>query len=280
MSKIYIILPVHNRVEITRSFLECLKRQTHNNYHLILIDDGCTDTTVEITKKLVPNLDIVKGDGSLWWGGSLHEAYLHLKEKKIYDDDFVLIANDDTRFSNDFIETGISLLRDKTKTLLLARAFSEQRSCELDRGIHINWPLMTFKQAERNDEINCLSTRGLFLKAKDYLSLDGFLPHKLPHYCSDYEFTIRASRQGYNLCTNESLRLYVNEETTGVHSIKFQGFSKYVETLFSIRSAKNPRIMSNFVLLCAPKWSIPFSLTRIWIGAFVRMLLSSVRDRC
>ena len=52
---LYILLPVHNRREITKRFVECLKRQTLQDFQLILIDDGSTDDTVKIIKKLIKN---------------------------------------------------------------------------------------------------------------------------------------------------------------------------------------------------------------------------------
>jgi len=51
--RIYILLPVHNRKEITEKFINCLNRQTFNNYQLVLIDDGCIDGTVDMIKSKV-----------------------------------------------------------------------------------------------------------------------------------------------------------------------------------------------------------------------------------
>ena len=50
MPKIYILLPVHNRREVTRGFVECLAAQTFSDYHLVLIDDGSTDGTAEMVQ--------------------------------------------------------------------------------------------------------------------------------------------------------------------------------------------------------------------------------------
>ena len=54
-SAIYILLPVHNRVEITTRFCECLLLQSYANYKLILIDDGSTDGTADVVKSIVSN---------------------------------------------------------------------------------------------------------------------------------------------------------------------------------------------------------------------------------
>jgi glycosyltransferase involved in cell wall biosynthesis len=40
MKKVYILLPVHNRKEVTQSFIKCLNAQSVKDFHLVLIDDG------------------------------------------------------------------------------------------------------------------------------------------------------------------------------------------------------------------------------------------------
>ena len=47
---LYILLPVHNRCDITREFIDCLKAQTFQDYHLVLIDDGSTDGTEQMVR--------------------------------------------------------------------------------------------------------------------------------------------------------------------------------------------------------------------------------------
>lgn len=62
-------------------------------------------------------------------------------------------------------------------------------------GVYADLKKLTFRQAKTKDEINCLSTRGLFLRVKDFKKIGGFYPKLLPHYLSDYEFTIRAYKK-------------------------------------------------------------------------------------
>ena len=47
---------------------------------------------------------------------------------------------------------------------------------------------------------------------EDFLDLGSFHTILLPHYLSDYEFTLRASRRGYRLTTDASVRLVKNEQ--------------------------------------------------------------------
>jgi GT2 family glycosyltransferase len=280
MNKIFIILPVYNRVETTKKFVTALKKQSHQNFHLILVDDGCTDGTAEMVKSEIENVTILTGQGDLWWGGSLHRAYLHLKEIGVANNEYVMIINDDTVFNESFLETGLSYITQNPKTLLQATAYCDKSNILIDKGTRINWPLMKFNEAEKVDEINCLSTRGLILLGDDFLDIGGFIPEVLPHYCSDYEFTIRARKLNYKLKVSDGFSLKVDNDNTGLHSIDSYSIKDYIDKIFSMRSAKNPMTMSKFILKSAPLWAMPFALTRIWIGFCARFFLMLGKKRC
>ncbi len=216
MVDLFILLPVHNRREITRRFVECLKRQTFKDFHLVLIDDGSTDGTAEMVKENVQALTILRGTGAWWWGGALHQGYYWLKSQALTDSATVLIINDDAVFGNDYIEFGVTALKQATRSLVVSAAYAEGTGERLDGGVHVDWGRWTFALENDPSKINCASTRGLFLLAHDFIALGGFHPVLLPHYASDYEFTIRAQRRGYSLMVDERLRLTSNERTTGI----------------------------------------------------------------
>lgn len=244
--KIYVLLPVHNRRDITRNFIECLKIQTFQNYHLVLIDDGSKDGTEKIVCSLVLNLTVLKGNGNWWWAGSLQQGYEWLKSQGLPLNDVVLIINDDTIFEVDFMENAMHLLRKYSKILLLAQCYNQKTRELIDAGVHVDWRRLAFEHAATPEEINCLSTRGLFLRVSDFFDIGGFYPKLLPHYLSDYEFTIRAQRKGMKLMTNHSLRLWLNEDTTGYRQFKNGSFIDFLKKYFSKKSALNPLVLTIF----------------------------------
>lgn len=109
---LHVILPVHNRMQVTARFVEALARQTHTDYCLVLVDDGCTDETVAMVRRGVPvqRLTVLEGDGQLWWAGALQRAYEHLGSQPADDQDTVLIINDDVTFEADFLSRGLAVL--------------------------------------------------------------------------------------------------------------------------------------------------------------------------
>lgn len=272
--KIYILLPVHNRREITRRIIGCLNVQTYRNYHLVLIDDGSTDGTEEMVKEQIQSLTVIKGVGNWWWAGSLQQGYKWLKSQDLPLSDVVLIINDDTEFGGDFLERGVALLKKHEKTLLLAQSYSRQTNQLIDAGVHIDWRRLTFKQAVTPEQINCLSTRGLFLRAGDFFEIGGFFPKLLPHYASDYEFTIRAHCKGMKLTTDPTLRLWLDEKATGYHQLdKDVPLFASIKKLFSKKSQPNPISWTFFIILSCPwEWKI-LNLARIWLYTIYQIIM-------
>ena len=258
MPKLYILLPVHNRKQITQRIISCLQQQTFQDYHLLLIDDGSTDGTAEMVKEHISSLTIIQGHGNWWWGGSLHQGYLWLKSQNVPASSMVLIINDDAIFDENYLQTAVSILNNRQKILLISNAYGELSRRLFDGGIHADWKRLKFSLETNPDKINCASTRGLFLYVSDFLNIGGFYPHLLPHYASDYEFTVRAHNKGYALVADEHLKLYANESATGISNFKnektYVGFLKH---LFSKKYTLHPAYYSNFILLACPwPWKI------------------------
>lgn len=272
---IYILLPVHNRRAITERFVKCLKVQTYTDYHLILIDDGSADGTEEMVRSEIEALTVITGSGDWWWAGSLQQGYRWLKANASSTSDLVLIINDDTEFEPYFLERAIALMGDKRGTLLLAQCYNLHDRQLFDAGVYVDWRNLTFAQATTVETINCLSTRGLFLRVADFFRIGGFHPRVLPHYLSDYEFTIRAHHKGMQLSTDPSLMLWMDETATGYAQIEPEPFVPFIRKYFSKKSSTNPLFWTVFILLACPwPWKV-LSLLHVW-GSALRKICSSI----
>jgi len=210
MSTIHILLPVHNRRATTAHFLDYLFAQTYSDYRLILIDDGSTDGTAPMVAERLPGIVILKGDGECWWAGSLQLGYDWLRANAVAADDIALIINDDTRFEEDFLATAVDLLGDRQGVMLHAQCWDESNDELVDDGVFVDWRRLTFNKVHDSEQVNCLSTRGLFLRVSDLLDSGGFRPRMLPHYVSDYEFTNRLMRQGVVPLIDPRLKLWTH----------------------------------------------------------------------
>jgi len=264
METIYILLPVHNRKEVTIKFVACLNAQTYKNYHLILIDDGSKDGTEEMVRNNIAALTVLKGNGNWWWTGCLQQGYKWIREHSVPLSDVVLIINDDTEFDVAFLESAIRLLSRNNKTLILSQCLDRETGAVTETGVAADWRRLTFDIATAPHKINCLSTRGLFMRVSDLFEIGGFHARLLPHYASDYEFTMRARRRGMELITDPSLRLWFDKKTTGYRHFGTDPFCVFIKKLFSIKSVANPFVWTAFIALACP-WKFKIiNWLRVW----------------
>lgn len=269
---IHILLPVHNRREITRRFIDCLKSQTYLNYQLILIDDGSIDGTAEMVRESIYALTVITGWGNWWWAGALQQGYQWLKNHDIPANDLVLIINDDTEFEIDFLKNAVDAMKSNSRKLLLAKTFDLATQDLYEVGVRVDWRNLTFERLLSEEGITCFSTRGLFFRMEDMLVIGGFYSKILPHYLSDYEFTIRAVRKGFTLTTDDKVRLFVNNETTGYHLSKVTSIHEFINNYFSIKSSSYILSWTSFILLSSPIKYIPINLLKVWGWAFMTLL--------
>jgi len=263
MPKLYIVLPVYNRKQITERLINCLQQQTFQDFHLLLIDDGSTDGTAEMVQERISSLTILKGRGDWWWGGSLHQGYLWLKSQNVPASSIVLIINDDAIFDDNYLQTAVSILNKRQRTLLISNAYGEVSRKLFDGGIHADWKRLRFSLETNPDNINCASTRGLFLHVSDFINIGGFYPLLLPHYASDYEFTVRAHNKGYTFLVDEHLKLYANESATGIFNFKSEkSYGDFLKHLFSKKYTLHPVYYSNFIILACP---LPWKVLHVFV---------------
>ena len=271
MKKVYILLPVHNRSAVTERFVDCLAAQTYANYYLILIDDGSTDGTAEMVQAKIKALTVLNGRGDWWWAGSLQQGINWLEKHGAEGRDIVLFANDDITFDADFLQKAVGILDSLDAALLSPHLRDEKTGLPEESGVEADLQKLTFNEADSPDKINCLPTRGLFMRMADLRRVGGFHPWLLPHYLSDYEFTIRAHRKGLRLITSADIAIQLDREQTGYRSLEHHGFIDFIKRLFSKKYVSNPIYWSTFILLTVPKSHIPGHLFRLWVST-VKML--------
>ena len=217
-----------------------------------------------MVRERVDALTVLRGRGDWWWAGSLQTGLEWLAKQRVADDALILFINDDVQFEPDYLARAVDVMSGRSGVFVLSQFRSAVDGQPEETGVSVDLRRLVFSAATQAEQINCLSTRGLFARYADVRAVGGFHPVLLPHYLSDYEYTIRAYRKGIKCETSSELVLEPNLVTTGYRTFDETNFLAFLKKYFSKRSASNPLYWSTFAMLvCKPKWIIP-NLVRLW----------------
>lgn len=91
------IIACHNRRHKTLACLDSLEQQILRtpdaSLQVLLVDDGSTDGTAEAVRSLHPQVQIISGNGGLYWNGAMRLALAQAMKQSF---DCYLFLNDDT----------------------------------------------------------------------------------------------------------------------------------------------------------------------------------------
>jgi len=96
VTRIAVLLTCYNRRDTTLTCLEALMNQTAVDdvqFQVYLVDDGCTDGTGDAVRKHFPHVNIIQGNGKLFWNGGMRLAWSEAMKGNY---DFYLWLNEDT----------------------------------------------------------------------------------------------------------------------------------------------------------------------------------------
>ena len=285
---VFVVIPVHNRLALTRTCLAALDEQTTRNTTVVVVDDGSDDGTHEALSAEFPTVVVLKGDGSLWWTGAMNLGVGWVLGRAV-PSDLVLTLNNDTIPPTDYVE-GLLRAHELTPDTLIGSLLvqADDKRTIIDGGVHINWVTAKFHTAWRGipltiDErggpqlhpVDVLSGCGTLVPVRAYRRVGPYDQDRLRHYAADFEFSRRAGRAGFDLAVDWNSPLYVHQAETGIHaSVEDHGPLGLLRSFWSIRSANDIRTRLAFAMAACPRWAlplyVPMDLIRVTTGSLRR----------
>ncbi|NBB31847.1 glycosyltransferase family 2 protein [Cellulophaga sp. BC115SP] len=205
MKKIAVLITVHNRKDKTISCLNNLFSQVlidRFQLDVFLVDDGSTDGTSQSISTLFPCVNIIKGDGSLFWNRGMALAW-HTSAVNNYD--FYIWLNDDTLLYNDAISVLLEASNKKENKAIIVGTTLSCTNETITYGGRDNSKKIIKPDGELKE---CIFFNGNFVLVPHYVfrilgTNDSFFQHSL----GDFDYGLRAQKKG--------VRIYVAPSVSG-----------------------------------------------------------------
>lgn len=197
-----VLMTCHNRKEKTIDCLAALynaDRPCGLDINIYLVDDGSTDGTGHEVKNAFPNVNVIEGNGSLYWNGGMIKAWEY--SEKIGGFDFFLWLNDDTIIDKSAIQEVIECYREANlieskPSIIVGSCKSGQNEEEFSYGGRT----LDEKPVIPNGDIQkCSLINGnLVLVPRPVYESVGMLSSEYSHGIGDNDYGLRAISKGFS----------------------------------------------------------------------------------
>lgn len=190
------LLTCHNRREKTIDCLNAIykcKLPKHHVLEIFLVDDGSIDGTTDAVKNGFPLVNLIQGNGNLYWNNGMYLAWTSaLKTKK---HNFYLWLNDDTLL----FESSLKLMLDYSHTIGNKRILIGA-TCSSSRDVitYSGYKFPEEKLSPNETWQNCDFFNGNIVLIPSYVyDQVGILDKKFRHNLGDIDYGMRASKLGF-----------------------------------------------------------------------------------
>lgn len=198
ITTIAVLITCFNRRDKTLACLRRLNSQQLPPGHQLrvyLVDDGCSDGTGDAVRDEFPDVNVIPGNGSLYWAGGMRFAW---NEAAKDNPDYFLLLNDDTEIVPDAISTLLQVAGSPQATVIAVGAIADPHSHRLTYGAYLTGTLGIMPCTETFE--NCSTFNGnCVLIPCAAASKVGTLDEKFPHSMADSDYGLRASKRGINI---------------------------------------------------------------------------------
>ncbi len=219
--RVEIVAPVHNRREITLQCLRSLSRIDNAglDVHIVIVDDGSTDGTSKAIREQFPSVEIVEGDGNLWFTEGTNAG---VRAALKHDPKYVLLINDDSVFDSRFlaflVETAETDPRSVVGPLLLLwdqphKVFQTSPVWDTWRGGWRHWHRQTvWTVPNRPWKVDLIVGNCLLVPARAIEECGLMDSRHFPNF-GDAEYTPRLKRKGWDLLIDPRARVFCQPNT-------------------------------------------------------------------
>ncbi len=202
------VLTSFNRRAATLACLgrfDAAARQAGVEPHAVLMDDGSTDGTAAAVREQYPWVEVLVGDGSLFWNRGMHHAQARAMERGA---DYLLWLNDDTELLPDSIirllETERALRKKHGQPVMVVGSTADREIGRLTYGGHVapqRWRPFSYQSAwHATEPVECHAMNGnVVLIPMQIAQAIGNLDPVFEHAMGDTDYALRVRAKGFRV---------------------------------------------------------------------------------
>ena len=269
-NSIAVLMTCHNRIDKTREcLLKLYQNISKNEIDIYLVDDGSTDSTSQVISNEFPEIQLIRGNGHLYWNGGMRLAWETAYLAGDYD--FYIWLNNDTFLYGDAINALLDAYKKGIKngndSIITGACEEKKHSGRFSYGGKMNdVPCIPDGTIHECNIIN----GNVVLVPKNIFQKIGNLADVYTHGMGDYDYGLRALEAGFNCYSTDRYIAECSRNTTpSWKNPKLSVFQR-------IRALNDPTgglYLKEYVIFRKRHWG------NRWIIDLVKVLLKSLFPR-
>jgi len=250
--KISIVFPIYNGIQYTqkclRSFYDQHKIESFSDsIHIVIVDDGSTDGSYEWINSNFPQVNVLRGNGDLWWSGGMNMGIEYAINK--LETDYIVWWNNDIIASENYFKNLVDIVSGLEGKCIIGSKINLTQNKNLVWSMGGLFDPYTGKKSmigsEKEDtgeydkifECDWLPGMGTVTHKSVYEDIGMLDSVNFPQYHGDSDFTFRAKAMGYKIMVHPDLQIFNDTRHSGLKHD--ESIKRLFNSLFSIRSNFN-----------------------------------------
>ncbi len=266
------VIPTHNRRAPLLRCLHSVHRGAGAASAVYVVDDGCQDGTADAVRTEYPAVDLIVGDGSLWWSGAMNlGARTAIRDGAKW----ILVLNDDTELAPDAVTHLIRRSEANPDAIVGSKVLTRQTGTIWSAGGVQRWPWPGLimrgygepdcGQYDAPAEVSWLPGMGTLIRAEHMQELGYYDAVHLPQYYADADLTLRARNMGLRVLYEPASRVINDTSTTGLSVRTTRTLLSFLRTFTERRSQRHlPSTLRFYARHCPLPW-LPVTIS--WLYA-------------